>query len=306
MPGRSRRSGRTARAGSARSGRSDRWRSCCPRWPSASCSTREGAQALFWVYLPFLLATAFVTAAIPRRGAGTNRSVNLLRGAGGFLAKPGMLLFFGGFTVVWAALAATNAFYSIQIVALGGSPGLVGIAWAIGASIEVPFMYAFPRIGARFGTERLVVAGALAFVLRELLAALIADPVVLVLVAPLEGLGFSCVFVGGVTVVAARAPAGLGGTAQGLFSASAGLATILGSLGGGAVAGGARDPRAVRGRRGRRADRRGHARAGAAATPTPIGCRPAGDRRRGVTGGHVAPRAVSRSAPPRPPRARGR
>ena len=44
-------------------------------------------------------------------------------------------------------------------------------------------------------------------------------------------------FVGGVTVVAARAPAGLGGTAQGLFSASAGLATILGSLGGGAVAG---------------------------------------------------------------------
>ena len=80
-------------------------------------------------------------------------------------------------------------------------------------------------------------AGALAFVLRELLAALIADPVVLVLVAPLEGLGFSCVFVGGVTVVAARAPAGLGGTAQGLFSASAGLATILGSLGGGAVAG---------------------------------------------------------------------
>ena len=138
----------------------------------------QGAQALFWVYLPFLLATAFVTAAIPRRGAGTNRSVNLLRGAGGFLAKPGMLLFFGGFTVVWAALAATNAFYSIQIVALGGSPGLVGIAWAIGASIEVPFMYAFPRIGARYGTERLVVAGALAFVLRELLAALIADPVV--------------------------------------------------------------------------------------------------------------------------------
>lgn len=197
----------------------------------------EGAQALFWVYLPFLLATAFVTAAIPRRGTGTNRSVNLLRGAGAFLAKPGMLLFFGGFTVVWAALAAINAFYSIQIVALGGSPGLVGIAWSIGAFIEAPFMYLFPRMGARYGTERLVVAGSLAFVLRELLAALITDPVVLVLIAPLEGLGFTCVFVGGVNVVASRAPAGMGGTAQGLFSASAGLATILGAIGGGAVAG---------------------------------------------------------------------
>lgn len=197
----------------------------------------EGAQGLFWVYLPFLLATAVVTAAIPRRGAGTNRSVNLLRGAGGFLAKPGMLLFFGGFTVVWAALAAMNAFFSIQIVALGGSPGLVGIAWSFGAFIEVPFMYTFPRFGLRFGTERLVVVGSLAFALRALLSALITDPVALVLVAPLEGLGFTCVFVGGVTVVAARAPAGLGGTAQGLFSASAGLATILGSIGGGALAG---------------------------------------------------------------------
>ncbi len=197
----------------------------------------QGAQALFWVYLPFLLATAAVTAAIPRRGSGTTRSVNLLRGAGAFLARPGMVLFFSGFTVVWAALAAMNAFFSIQIVALGGSPGLVGIAWSFGAFIEVPFMYAFPHIGARFGTERLVVIGSLAFALRGVLAALIADPVALILVAPLEGIGFTCVFVGGVTVVAARAPAGLGGTAQGLFSASAGLATILGSIGGGTVAG---------------------------------------------------------------------
>jgi MFS family permease len=63
------------------------------------------------------------------------------------------------------------------------------------------------------------------------------DPVALVLIAPLEGLGFACVFIGGVTVVAARAPAGLQGTAQGLFSASAGLATIIGSIGGGAIAG---------------------------------------------------------------------
>jgi MFS transporter, PPP family, 3-phenylpropionic acid transporter len=195
----------------------------------------EGARALFWVYLPFLLATVVVTATIPRRG--TTRSVNLMRGAGEFLATSGVAVFFFGFTVVWSALAAVTAFYSIQIVALGGSPGLVGIAWALGAIIEVPLMYAFPRIGARFGTERLVVLGSVAFALRALLAALAADPVALVLVAPLEGIGFACVFVGGVTVVAARAPAGLGGTAQGLFSACAGLATIIGSVAGGAIAG---------------------------------------------------------------------
>ena len=128
----------------------------------------EGARALFWVFIPFLIGTVVVTATIPRRGA-SHQSVNLLRGAGRFLATPGVALFLVGFTVVWASLAAVNAFYSIQIVALGGSTGLVGIAWAVGASIEVPLMYAFPRLGRRFGTERLVVLGTLAFALRALL-----------------------------------------------------------------------------------------------------------------------------------------
>ncbi len=195
----------------------------------------EGARSLFWVYIPFLIATVVVTATIPRRGS--SRSVNLMRGVGTFLSTSGVALFLVGFTVVWAALAAVNAFYSIQVVALGGSAGLVGIAWAFGASIEVPFMYAFPRIASRVGTERLVVFGSLAFALRGLLGSIIVDPLALVLIAPLEGLGFACVFVGGVTVLGARAPSGLQGTAQGLFAAASGLATIVGSVAGGAIAG---------------------------------------------------------------------
>ena len=195
----------------------------------------RGARTLFWVYLPCLLGTVVVTATIRRRG--TNRSVSLFRGASEILGAPGMLLFFGGFTIVWTALAAMNAFYSIQIVALGGGNALVGIAWAFGAAIEVPLMYAFPRLGARFGTERLLVFGAIAFALRGALASIAANPVGLVAIAPLEGLGFACVFVGGVTVLAARVPPSLGGTAQGLFSASAGIATIVGSAIGGAIAG---------------------------------------------------------------------
>ena len=195
----------------------------------------RGARAMFWAYLPLLVATIVVTATIPRRG--TTRSVNLMSGASRFLGSPGVALFLAGFTVVWAALAAVTAFYSIQVVALGGSPGLVGIAWAFGAVIEVPLMYAFPRVAARFGTERLVVLGSVSFGLRALLASVIVDPVALVLIAPLEGLGFACVFVGGVTLVSARAPAGMQGTAQGLFAASSGLATIIGAVVGGAIAG---------------------------------------------------------------------
>jgi len=195
----------------------------------------RGARTLFWVYLPCLIGTILVTATIRRRG--TNRSVSLLRGASDILGAPGMLVFFGGFTIVWTALSATNAFYSIQVVGLGGRTALVGIAWAFGAVIEVPLMYAFPRLGARFGTGRLLTFGAMVFALRAVLAATATDPLALVLIAPLEGLGFACVFVGGVTVLAERLPGSLGGTAQGLFSASAGLATIVGSVVGGAIAG---------------------------------------------------------------------
>jgi PPP family 3-phenylpropionic acid transporter len=195
----------------------------------------EGARALFWVYIPFLIGTVVVTATIPRRGA--TRSTNILYGATRFLVQGEVALFFTGVVVVWAALAATNAFYSIQVVALGGSAGLVGIAWSIGAFIEVPYMYVFPRVAKRFRTERLVVVGSIAFAIRALLGALVTDPTALVVLAPLEGFGFASVFVGGVTVVAERAPAGLQGTAQGLFAASTGLATIIGSLVGGLVAG---------------------------------------------------------------------
>ena len=195
----------------------------------------RGARTLFWVYLPFLIGTIVVTASIPRRG--TNRSVSLFRGASEILATPGLLLFFAGFTVVWTALSASNAFYSIQIVAVGGGASLVGLAWAFGALIEVPLMYVFPRLGLRFGTERLLVFGAAMLGLRSLLAAVAVDAFGLIVIAPLEGLGFACVFVGGVTVLAARVPSSLGGTAQGLFSASAGLATIVGSAAGGAIAG---------------------------------------------------------------------
>ena len=58
----------------------------------------------------------------------------------------------------------------------------------------------------------------------------------LFIIEPLEGLGFASVYIGGVTVMAARAPAGLQGTAQGIFAASSGLAAILGAVAGGALA----------------------------------------------------------------------
>jgi PPP family 3-phenylpropionic acid transporter len=194
----------------------------------------NGVRALFWVYLPCLLATVVVTATVRRRG--DNRSVSLFRGAGEILRAPGLGVFFAGFILVWTALAAANTFFSIQVAALGGSTALVGLAWAIGAAIEVPIMYAFPRLSRRFGASRLLVTGTVVLALRGLLSSIAPDAVALVMVAPLEGVGFALVFVGSVTTLGAQVHASLGGTAQGLLTASGGLAAIAGSAVGGTVA----------------------------------------------------------------------
>lgn len=197
---------------------------------------RTGPRSIFAIYLPALLLTALVTSFLPRV-SGTNRSPSILRGARAALAAPGMALFLAGVFLIWTALSALNAFYSIQIVALGGGATLVGVAWAVGATVEVPIMYGFARLGARFGTHRLLVLGATTFALRALLASLARDPAQLVAISVLEGFSFSLFFTGGVTYVASLAPANLSGTAQGLFASAAGLATIVGSVSGGLIAG---------------------------------------------------------------------
>ena len=196
---------------------------------------RFGARSIFAIYLPALLLTAAVTATLPRRGTG--RSPSILRGAGELLRAPGIPLFLGGVFLVWTSLSAVNAFYSIQITELGGGASLVGLAWAVGAVVEVPIMFNFGRLSKRFGTERLLIFGTSMFVVRTLVSALAQDPAALVAVSVLEGLSFSTFFVGGVTYVAGLAPAGLAGTGQGMFAATAGLATIVGSGLGGLVAG---------------------------------------------------------------------
>ena len=127
----------------------------------------EGARALFWVYIPFLIGTVVVTATIPRRGTSHLGQPPARRGP--VPGDAGVALFLVGFTVVWASLAAVNAFYSIQIVALGGSAGLVGIAWASGPASRSRSCTPSRGSARRVGTERLVVFGALAFALRALL-----------------------------------------------------------------------------------------------------------------------------------------
>ena len=221
----------------ARYGRVRAWGSVSFLVSAALCGPlldARGTGALFVVYVPCLVLTALIALSVPRRS--TERHASLRLGTSQLIRQPRMGRFLVGSLLVWAALAAVNGFYSIQIVALGGGASLVGLAWVVGALVEIPVMWTFPRLSERFGAEWLLVAGSAIFAARNFLAAIAPSGTMLVAIAPLEGAAFGLFFVGGVGFVAARAPAGLAGTAQGIFSATTGLAAILGTGAAGLVA----------------------------------------------------------------------
>ncbi len=204
-----------------------------------------GPAGLFAVFVPALVATAVVTATLPGRRAteadgprtrAPLRASPLGPGLGELLRVPELRAFLLAMFVCWSALNAANAFLSVDLVTLGAPPNIVGLAWAIGAGLEVPLMWSYPALAARFGPNRLLVAGPIALGIRALGCALAPTPEVLVAVTALQGVGFALSFVGGVAHVARLAPRRLGATAQGLFgSATVGLGAIAGSGIGGLV-----------------------------------------------------------------------
>jgi MFS transporter, PPP family, 3-phenylpropionic acid transporter len=196
---------------------------------------RTDIRAMFVVLVATLAATALV-------GLGL-RSQNLvsplphLTGLALVLRNTALRRFLLAILLVWSSSTAVNAFLSIHLVAIGAPESLVGASWAIGALVEIPLMLAYPWLGARIGLERLVLIGALAFLVRAVALILLRDPLLATLTMALHGVGFALLLVGGVAYVSRHAPEGTAATAQGVLGATVyGLAVILGPGIGGAVA----------------------------------------------------------------------
>ena len=145
--------------------------------------------------------------------------------------------------IVWTANAMVNNFFSIYLASLNAPSALIGSAWAIGAIVEVPVMLAFPFLAARFGLNRVIVVGAVAFLLRILVLVVTNDATIASAAMVLHGVGYALLLVGGVTYIAGLAPPGRAATAQGVFAGViAGLAQAVGPATAGIIAGAASIP----------------------------------------------------------------
>jgi PPP family 3-phenylpropionic acid transporter len=206
-----------------------------------------GAVGLFLVLAPGLAITGLAGFALLGRrstepidgGVPGRRRVTTSFGSGlaGLINDPSLLLFFVGSVLVWTSTAAVTTFLSIHLVELGAESAVVGLVWTPGALVEVPMMLAFPAIVRRVSADRLIVIGALAFAARTVGWALVSDPLLFVLIAPLGGVAYALFYVGTVTYVSRAVPAAVQATAQGIFTGTAfSMGTILGSVVGGQLA----------------------------------------------------------------------
>jgi len=208
---------------------------------------RSAPSALFLVFVPTLALTSIAAYRLlggqlggvggghigtPARRMRVTRSDVV-----GLIRLPRLGLFLVGAILFWSTNNAVAAFLSIHMTNLGAPAQLVGLAWAVGATVEVPLMFAFPAIAGRLGAERLLVIASVAYVARALGFALAPTPEALVALSVLSGVGFAFFYVGSVTYVAQHAPPRLRATAQGVFTGTANsIGTIAGSTVGGIVA----------------------------------------------------------------------
>ena len=201
---------------------------------------RAGPWALFFVLIPALVATGAVGLAL--RPAAAERKLETvarpLREAGRLFGPSGLGAFLVGAFLSWLGMSAVLNFTPIRFEELGAGATIVGLGGAIAAAIEVPVMLGFPRLAARFGTNRLVIAGAALLAARSVVATAAGDPVLLLAASIFGGLGFALFFVGGVTYVSTHVPPQLAATAQGVFQGVGNsLSQVAASAAGGAIAG---------------------------------------------------------------------
>jgi len=186
----------------------------------------------FYAYALFALSAAVMSVRLPR--VLPRPQPPLWQGVRHVLGSKRWLVFLATLVVVGIANTSIYNFLPLYIHRLGGDERLIGFAWGVGATTEVPTMWASRHILARLGVRGtfLVVVGL--YALRMLLYGLLPSAWWVVPVNLLHGVSFTLLWVSSVTFGDTNAPPGMRATGQGVVNGVLfGLAAIVGApLGG--------------------------------------------------------------------------
>ena len=191
-----------------------------------------GLNWAFWVCAAFSLLAFIVSQKLVYGQVKADDPVKL--SVRELLANPRWLLFLALAVAGGVALAATNTYFFPYMEELGAKESMMGFALTVGTLAEIPVLFFGNHLVRRLKPFGLLMLTMVVTAIRLLLFAASGSPNLVLFVQLLNGLTFPAMWVAGVSYADENAPAGMGATAQGIFSATVfGLGNAVGGFTGG-------------------------------------------------------------------------
>jgi predicted MFS family arabinose efflux permease len=187
---------------------------------------------LFYSYIALLGVTFLISLFQPTRGQIPRPA--LRQGLRQLITRRTLFLFLVSIFLLAITVGTVDYFFSLYMDGLGANEGIIGLAWSISATTEIPVMLYSATLMRTIGVNGLLSFSFITYALRWLLFSFIQVPGWVLPVQLLQGLSFSTFLVASVTYINDHTPKSLRTTGQSLLATvSFGLGPIVGALAGG-------------------------------------------------------------------------
>ncbi len=190
---------------------------------------RHGAASFPWLSLP-LFAAMVMAAWFHRRDTPPPPQAHEPV-TGHLWRRPGVRRFLVMALLMQLGFGPFYVFYTLHLQANGHSGAVIGALWALGVLIEIALFWHSPRLIARFGAERLLMACIAVTVMRWLLTAFFAGSLwIMALAQASHALSFAIFYACCMRLMAGYFPGRRAGAGQSLFFGfSQGVGGVLGA-----------------------------------------------------------------------------
>ncbi len=188
---------------------------------------RTGVNAIFWGYSICLGLFTVTVIGLPPMQARIRQAV--FKGFAQMLKQKAWLVLAASLILVMLANNSWVNFLGIAMKQMGGSDGLVGTAWSMGALSELPVMLLGSRLLYRLGAKKMVTLGFFFYGLRMILYGLMPAPEWALGIGLMHGISFGFYWLGGVNYVSEIAPEELRATGQSMLATFYNIASVFGA-----------------------------------------------------------------------------
>ncbi len=193
-----------------------------------------GIQYMIFPYLFFGVMALLAT--IPLKDVEVESDPVSLKDVNKLFKNKPFVIFLSVVVLITISHRTNDSYMALYITELGGSEGLVGLAWFVGVLMEA-IVFAFARFWFRkFHSMVFIIAAGILYSIRWFLYAVVDDPMYIIALQFLHGLTFGVFYTAAFEYVTRLIPKLLQSTGHLVFFAVFfGLSGIIGSLAGGAI-----------------------------------------------------------------------